>query len=67
MTAPTESPDPFQDRLNDYLDSELGPSERFAVESHLKGCEACRRTLQELREIVADAKKLPAVEPPPAV
>lgn len=64
MSAPHDF---FQDRLNDFLDSELDPRERRALESHLEECESCQRTLQDLREIVRAARELPDVEPPPTV
>ena len=44
------------ERLSDYVDGELQPAERRAVEEHLRGCDACSRfgdefsaTLQALR------------------
>jgi Putative zinc-finger len=63
----TGSTDPFQDRLNDYLDAELDLRERRALEAHLRDCESCRRTLDELRDIVSSVRELPALEPSPAV
>ncbi len=63
----TGSADAFQDRLNDYLDSELSPREVRTLESHLKECEDCQQALRELREIVRAARQLPAVEPSPTV
>ena len=52
------------DRLSDYLDGELAPAERDAVERHLAECEACASTLEELRAVVSAAGRLP--ERPPA-
>jgi len=40
------------DRLSDYLDDELGPDARSAVEEHLRGCDGCARFGGELRETV---------------
>ena len=40
MTSPAH--DPWQDRLSDYLDSELREEEREALETHLAGCAVCR-------------------------
>ncbi len=31
------------DRLGDYLDGDLAPAARAAVETHLRGCDACAR------------------------
>ena len=31
----------WTDKLSEYLDDELSPEERYAVESHLLGCAAC--------------------------
>lgn len=66
MTS-TSSFDPFRDRLNEYLDSEIDPRERRRLEVHLKECEACRQALTDLRDIVRTASELSAIEPPPRV
>lgn len=44
------------DRLSDYLDDELPPAERAAVETHLRGCEGCARFGGELRATVRALK-----------
>jgi predicted anti-sigma-YlaC factor YlaD len=46
------------DRLSEYLDDELSPDEMSLVEAHLGECESCRRTLEELRDVVARADGL---------
>jgi hypothetical protein len=55
--------DQWTDRLSDYLDGELGESERGLLEQHLSECLGCRRTLSELREVVARAGSLEDREP----
>jgi hypothetical protein len=55
--------DRFTDRLSRYLDDELAPAERAEVAEHLARCETCRRTLDELRAVVAMAAALPPIEP----
>src|SRR3954462_14018956 len=50
--------DAFPSQLSEYLDDELSPAERESVDAHLGQCEACRRTLEELRGIVAEAGSL---------
>ena len=60
----SDSADIWQDRLSDYLDEALEDSERSQLEAHLEGCEECRETLTELREVVAQARRL--VDAPPA-
>lgn len=52
------------ERLNEYLDGDLDPRDRRIVESHLSGCESCRRGLDELSALVRAAGELPPVEPP---
>ena len=39
------------EQLSEYLDDELTPPEREAVEAHLQECEECRDTLTDLRRI----------------
>jgi hypothetical protein len=55
--------DAFADRLSEYLDDELSPAERAAVDAHLAACPECRSTLAALRTIVADARHLADVPP----
>ena len=53
----------WTDRLSDYLDDELSPDERAAVEAHLKGCSACTAVLNELKLVVVRARTLDAPAP----
>lgn len=55
--------DEWTAKLSDFLDDELTPEERYAVESHLQGCEACAAVLEELKQVVARAR---ALEPRPS-
>jgi anti-sigma factor RsiW len=50
--------DQWTDRLSEYVDGELTPAERTALEAHLAACDACRQTLAELRRVVARAQAL---------
>jgi len=54
--------DRWTDRLSEYLDGELGPEERDALEAHLDGCSTCAATLAELRAVSDAARTLPAHE-----
>lgn len=58
--------DRWTDRLSEYLDGDLPPAERRALEAHLETCGPCRTTLHELRRVVARAQALddgaPAVD-----
>jgi anti-sigma factor RsiW len=50
--------DPMTDRLSAYIDGDLTPEECAAVDAHLATCDACRETLDELRDVVAAAATL---------
>jgi anti-sigma factor RsiW len=50
--------DHFSDRLSEYLDDELSPGERDAMDAHLASCVECRSTLEALRAIVTGASRL---------
>ncbi len=50
--------DRWTDRLSEYLDGELKPSERQEVESHLAGCAECAGVLEGLRQVVDRARVL---------
>lgn len=55
--------DQWTDRLSDYIDDELPPAERAALEAHLTSCRECTGMLEELREVVERARTLPARPP----
>src|SRR5687767_8853833 len=50
--------DQWTDKLSDYIDDELAPGERAALEAHLVSCPECADTLDELRAVVARAGAL---------
>ncbi len=63
--------DQWTDRLSEYLDDELSPEERTAVEAHLRHCAACGAVLADLKRIVVRAQglqdRLPARDLWPAI
>ena len=42
----------LRQQLSDYLDDELSPAERLALEAHLSRCPECARFAQELAATV---------------
>lgn len=50
--------DQWTDRLSEYLDDELPPDERAALETHLRHCAACGAVLADLKRIVTRASGL---------
>ncbi len=63
--------DQWTDRLSEYLDDELPPEERAAIEAHLRHCVACGAVLSDLKRIVIRAQgledRLPARDLWPAI
>jgi anti-sigma factor ChrR (cupin superfamily) len=55
--------DGWTDRLSDYLDGGLSPTERAALEAHLGECAPCRTTLAELQAVQDYAAALADREP----
>lgn len=64
---PTEGCAAVAASLGTYLDDELGPSERAAVEQHLAACDACRAELGLLRLMAQSLQAVPWPEPPEAM
>ena len=50
--------DPWMERLSEYLDDELTPTEKAAIESHLETCRDCSAVLSDLRRVVDRARHL---------
>lgn len=61
MTGPVA--DPWLDRLSEYVDGELDPATRAALDAHLAACAECRAVRDELARVVARAKRV-ANRPP---
>ncbi|HET6797121.1 MAG TPA: zf-HC2 domain-containing protein [Gemmatimonadales bacterium] len=55
--------DRWVDQLSDYLDGELPANERVALEAHLQTCDDCSEVLDQLRQVVAQARTLGGVPP----
>jgi hypothetical protein len=45
--------------LDDYIDGTLPPEKVRQVEAHLTGCQKCRREIEGIRSVLADARALP--------
>ncbi len=55
----------IQERLSAYLDRELEPAERQALEDHLRECAGCRQELALLRQTVSTLQSLEEMEVSP--
>jgi hypothetical protein len=53
--------------LIDYLDVQLHPGDRKALEEHLHSCEACRQTLEEYKILFASIADNTTEQPGPAL
>jgi hypothetical protein len=53
----------WNDRLSEYIDGELAPSERRALEAHLPDCADCRADVDALRAVIARARSLTDTPP----
>lgn len=56
--------DRWQNRISEYIDGELTPSESRRFEEHLQRCEECRTLLGDLRVVVGQAAQLEEPELP---
>ncbi|MBW8839368.1 MAG: zf-HC2 domain-containing protein [Gemmatimonadetes bacterium] len=55
--------DSWTDRLSEYVDGELDPATRAALEAHLVTCASCRATHDELQRVVDRARGIGYREP----
>ena len=55
----------IKELLQLYIDNDLTPYEKGAVEGHLKECLTCRTELNGLSSTVKLIKSLPEISPPP--
>jgi anti-sigma factor RsiW len=55
---------PTESAINDYVDGTSDPFERSAVDGHLASCAACRRLVEDLRELKSATAALDLREPP---
>lgn len=53
------------EKLSAFLDGELAPRERAALNEHLTACAACAEELRLLSAVDAQLKRSPAAAPPP--
>jgi hypothetical protein len=58
--------DRWTDRLSAYLNDEVSPDERVAIEQHLADCVSCRAVRDDLRAIIDAAQSLDRHEEPAA-
>ncbi len=55
--------DRWSDRLSEYLDGDLTPSEQQACATHISGCDPCRATIEDLSQIRQGLQTLPGLQP----
>ncbi len=63
MTMGAMNCDTFDERLSDYLEGELSPNDRRALEAHLASCLRCAALARDLEGIRAAANVLPELRP----
>lgn len=54
----------WTDRFSDFIGGDLPRAEHEKVEAHLLECGACRRVLEDLNQLIADAASLGPIDPP---
>lgn len=57
----------FQEQLSEFLDGDLGASDRQHVEKHLRTCSACSTVRDDLARLIAASANLPLHTPSQAV
>lgn len=57
--------DDIMELLSCYIDKEVSPAQRAAVEEHIKGCESCRKLAEEMASIRKAFSELVEADVPP--
>lgn len=57
----------YQEKVSDYIDNSLPPSEQHQLEEHLAACPACYAFYKDLEMICEASRNLPPYEPSPVV
>lgn len=57
--------DKIQGHLSAYIDNALSPAEKGSIDSHLKSCPKCRKSLADLEMTINSIKRLGEIIPPP--
>lgn len=52
-TSFSPGPHPDHETLSAYVDGQVGPVERLALEHHISGCQACRDEVADLFSVIA--------------
>ncbi len=60
-----QGPCPWLDRVQDYLDERLNPTDRADFERHLPGCDACRDDVEAWHRLQAELRAAAALQPAP--
>ncbi len=55
---------PNEETLNDYVDELLPDDRKLEIRRHLDECQECKKTVAELRDLIARASQLGELEPP---
>jgi anti-sigma factor RsiW len=63
--APADEHARFEAQFSDYVDGELAPAERSALEAHLAGCARCQGELEALRRTITAMRGGAAPTPSP--
>jgi predicted anti-sigma-YlaC factor YlaD len=60
-------PDQMHNKLGAYMDGELGKRDQLEVEAHLETCLACRKELEEMRQLSLELSSSPQPDFTPAL
>jgi|GEM_PF-2730744 len=59
--------DKIKEMMSDYCEGKIAPAMLVPLENHLAQCDACRREVQEMKELWNILDNAPVVAPPPSL